>query len=183
LACCYRRDEFQPNVPPDIDITFASNPGATTAQVTRNLTNNTAPVSNWTLSTNLSFGNVNIPQQDGIRVEILDASGKVIADVEASQPWPNPAELLANGQPIFHISDGTTFINTVNVTTLLNITASGGQITFTYGTYAPITTPVFDSASNWQQPKTLLVYAFSSANTAGSSYNVNFNTLHFVETP
>lgn len=172
----YRKD-----VSPDIDISFANRPAAT-ATVTRNLTDSVSPVSSWTLSTTLIFGWPNL-QVEGLRIEILDTSGKVIAvvDPNCSDSACGSFNFFVNGQSVFQSPDQWSFLGAIDLLTPLTIDASAGGITFTYGSYARVTTSVSDSASNWQLPKTLRVYAWSTY--GGYHYSVNLHTLHFVTKP
>lgn len=49
----------------------------------------------------------------------------------------------------------------------ISIVASGGKVTFNYAGYAPVVANIFDPSSDWQSPKTMRLYFW----TSGSNYS------------
>lgn len=68
----------------------------------------------------------------------------------------------------------------------ISIVAAGGKITFNYAGYGPIVTKIFDPSSDWQTPKTMRLYFW----TSGSNYsratdllNMRFSAGNIVTLP
>ena len=167
----YRKDDS-----PDIDIGFAHRP-AGTATVTRDLGTPATPLAEWTLTTTLRFGWLNIAASEGLDIEILDGADKVIVRLSPTQVDSGNYRFLANGQPLFRSSDMATFTSMIRSLQPLTIHASSGSLTIAYGTQAPVNATVFDPESNWRMPKVLKVRAWSTY--GGYNYSVNFRNLNF----
>src|SRR5207249_2656818 len=108
--------------------------------------------------------------------DILDDTGKVIARLDTESFVANGDDaLLANSVVIVHAPDFVPFDSITGVSQPFSITATSGQITFSYGPYAPVTTGVFDPTSNWQKPRTLRLHFWTD--TTGANYRSIINLI------
>lgn len=126
--------------------------------VTRNLGDANEAISNWKLEGNLTYEENRANRKGaGSFFEVLDDNGKIITRFfpEINEPL---FTLYANKNTIIRQGEHSTVYNEINRWNKVEVVGSKNGITIKYGTYAPVTVPVFDSESNWKKPKTLRLH-------------------------
>ncbi|MBI5003514.1 peptidoglycan-binding protein [Candidatus Kaiserbacteria bacterium] len=167
---------------PDIDILFAHRPAAN-ATVTRDLGTPDASTTSWMLTGAVVFasglsGSPNMGDYEGMYFDVLDDAGKVISRLYTKQVTANDYRVFANNQVIFQMTEFKSFLLAIRKVQPFSIKANGGNVTITYGSYTPVTTPTFDSTANWRKPKTIKLYFWSTA--GGYNHGINFSKLNFI---
>lgn len=152
---------------PDLLVKYRFSAVPTVATITRDLGTVGNNVSSWKLSGVISYANT-YPNYDsdnlgadslgGCFLEVLDDQDKVITRLFWNGIQPTKIiRLFINNQII---TQG--YIDTMrlvyNVSQPIDISVTGGVVTAKYGKYAPVTTTVMDSTSNWESPKTMRIY-------------------------
>lgn len=158
---------------------FAQSNGTYT--VSRTLGNNTS-LTSWKLDGVLDFvGNAenDMLNKGGMFIDVLDNAGKIITRFWSSSvydPVDPVMSIYANNAVI--AKGGKSVIQPVMYKPQpFKIEAANGGLTFTYGTYAPVTAKVFDASSNWRNPQSLRLYFFSN----GGAYTriVDIKSMRF----
>jgi hypothetical protein len=164
--------------PADVAVSYAQASGAYT--VNRDLGNQNA--GSWKIAGNISYEGNNANSSDGqggVYFEVLDAAGKIITRFYTTLYWSNNiAYMSATANKTVLASDKSEIIQPVLTTSQpISIVVSGGAVTFQYAGYAPVTAPVFDPSANWQSPKTMRLYFW----TSGSNYSraVDLSNMRF----
>lgn len=182
---------YNPSQSPDIQISFCQ---ASTASppppytVTRSLSGTSVSTTSWTLTAMVSWtreNNDNGGTNDGLHFDIVDGAGKVIARVDPVQVTSNTTyRLLVNGATLLSFSGtAAAFRAIINAPTLLTISASGGNITFTYGVNGPTTVAPFDGTSVWNEATNLVITGFCIISAGYFNHTIDLQTLNFSHVP
>ncbi len=164
---------YKKDVSPDIELRFIGKDK--TATITRDLGATNASSTTWAITATMSISAPALEPYTDVYVDILDDMGKVISRIHNNR-IKGIGYLYANDKTIFS-SPTADFQSVISASQPLTMTASDGNLTFTYGSYPSVTAHVFDSTSDWRRPKILRVN-FSST-IAAYNYNINFKELHF----
>lgn len=137
-----------------------------TYSVSRTLGNNTN-LTSWKLNGVLDFvGNAenDMLNKGGMFIDVLDNTGKIITRFWSSSVYdPVDPIMSINANNAVIAKAGKSIIQPVMYKPQpFKIEASANGLTFTYSTYAPVTTNVFDAGSNWRNPQSLRIYFFSN---------------------
>ena len=161
----------------------------------------TAPLTTWNFAATINYGNKyylsnypNVREETdadsyGQYLDILDDADKVIARFNPKDIGGNVHTLQGNGVTIMSspVSSGgydpLSFVSKQSIPTRLSISAQNGLITFTYGSYAPVTRPVFDTTANWQNPRTLRLHFWTGSNATGYRQAIALGEATFSPAP
>lgn len=125
-----------------------------TAIVQRDLGTNNV-VNNWKISGLMSFdGSTIIANGSKIYIEVLDATGKVLARFYYTGNFSTGVTTIF-GNTATIVSNTTTAYTDLTHSTPIEIKCVNGLVTFTYGSYTAVSTAIFDGTGNWKTPKTL----------------------------
>lgn len=147
---------------PDLFSTFNQSSGTASAQ--RDLgTNNVA--SSWQISGLLSFEFSDVSAGSNIKsyVDVLDANGKIISRFYYTLTYKTKVLTVHANSAII--------VSAVGIDSILlkhqpwQVGVVNGVVTFTYAGFAPVSTTLYDSTANWQQPKSLRQYFVGGAPT------------------
>ena len=192
---------YKKDAPYDVSVISFRQPGQK-AHLTRDLTSpSTAPLTTWNFAATINYGNKyylsnypNVREETdadsyGQYLDILDDADKVIARFNPKDIGGNVHTLQGNGVTIMSapVSSGgydpLSFVSKQSIPTRLSISAQNGLITFTYGSYAPVTRPVFDSTANWQNPRTLRLHFWTGSNATGYRQAIALGEATFSPAP
>jgi hypothetical protein len=164
---------------PDVDANYAQ--GSGTYTINRDL--GSSVLNSWKITGSVNYEGNNANSSDGqggVYLEVLDAFGKVITRFYTTLYWVGSTPYMSvNANNTVLASDITTTIQPVLVQAQpLSIAVANGIVTFTYANYAPVTTTVMDATSNWEIPKTMRLYFW----TSGSNYSraVDLQSMRFI---
>ncbi len=155
-----------------------------TYTVNRDLGSNNVTES-WKISGELAYPG-NTPNVNSITqyFEVLDDQNKVLTRFYpelniASNPIE--ATIFANKAVLARGNDAT-IRGDMNNLRPFEVKIINGTVTFTYSSYAPVTTAIFDATGNWRKPKTLRVI-FNSTKTAIAVYQtiIDLKDLKFYK--
>ncbi len=137
----------------------------------------------WDLSMNLQWNWVNHDPYCGQQLKILDDAGRVVANLDATLvAYPDDARLYGNGATLVQADSPTLQNQILAAWRPLHITGENGQITFQYGDYAAVTTPIVDAAADWRRIKTFLLYYWTNYDWCGYPSGVNLRDLRLDTT-
>ena len=168
---------------PDVNIHFTQTSG--TYIVSRDLGANSS-VNSWQLNGLVDYNgnaenNIN-GNGGGGYLEVLDDTGRIITRFYPQAIYTAPyAQIGIYANQILLARDSTAKVQSVmNSPQPFSVSAVNGIVTFTYANYAPVSTTVFDSKSNWKKPKTLRLYFFGNFNNYGR--NIDVKNMRFSKT-
>lgn len=163
---------------PDVNIQLHPMAANMTVTTSRNLTTSAGDLSSWTLS-----GQVIYPASDFGKgtntgyLQVLDERGRVIARIYRQEiSFPSDARLYFNDKIAVQL-DQVTLETLGKQFQAIKIKATSTGLTFQYGDFPPVSTTIFDPASNWKRPKTLQVLFYSPAQ---NEHEINLSNLRFV---
>ncbi|WP_207534032.1 PA14 domain-containing protein [Desertivirga arenae] len=163
---------------PDVATRFRQTAGSYT--LTRNLGTVPCTITGWKITGNVNYdGNYENQTGGGSYLDVLDNSGKVIVRFYTKIIYgsTNQIYIYANDKVIAQAAQN--LIKPVLSTFQpLELSASASGIVVKYGTYAPVTTTVFDPLSNWRAPKAMQLYFWTSA-VNGNNYDRNISLEGF----
>jgi PA14 domain/FlgD Ig-like domain/Secretion system C-terminal sorting domain len=160
----------------DVAVAYTQNNGTYT--INRDLGNNQV-VTAWNLSGNMDYEGNNgnsAAGQGGFYLEVLDAAGKIITRFYTTLDWKNNLPYVSiTANKTVMVDDKAELVQPiVGSAQPISITVTSGFAIFKYGNYAPVTTALFDASSNWQTPKTMRLYFW----TSGSNYSRSVDLLN-----
>jgi hypothetical protein len=171
------RYQYNPLKPKDILISYVKSV-ANTSTVSKDLgTNNVT--TNWKITGTVTYPG-NMPNGNSVSqyLEVLDDAGKVLTTFyDTLNRSTGVAKVLGNGTAI--VTSNEAGIRAIQNNSLaLTIACVGGNITFTYGSYSPITTAISDGTGNWHKPTTLRVKMQNNGNgTTAYGANIDLQDL------
>ena len=172
---------YRKEPPHDLSLTFQQNTG--NATVTRDLGAPSDSTRRWTFAADLNYtGNYpNHGTQGGQYFDVLDDAGRIIARFySVVVAYPNDFRVYGNDNAVVQGTDDRTLRSVTWQWQPLEITAENGAITFRYGPYGPVTTHVFDAASDWRRAKSLRFYFWTNAPSANYSRSVDLDHAQFL---
>ncbi|MEP6747117.1 MAG: PA14 domain-containing protein [Bacteroidota bacterium] len=163
---------------PDIAANYAQNAGVYT--INRDLGNGV--LNAWKISGVINYEGTNANSsagQGGVYFEVLDAFGKVITRFYNTLYWSGgSAYLSVSANNTILASDIASNIGpTIVQAQPISISLANGVATFTYANFPPVTTSILDPSANWEIPKTMRLYFW----TSGSNYSrsVDLQSMRF----
>src|SRR5260221_241975 len=162
--------------PADVSANYAQI--SSTYTINRDLGNNHV-TNSWKIAGDISYEGNNANSSDGqggVYFEVLDAAGKIIARFYPTLFWSNnlPYMSVTANKAVLASDKSGTIQPVLTTVEPISITAAGGKVTFNYAGYAPVVTTIFDPSSDWQTPKTMRLYFW----TSGSNYSRAMDLLN-----
>ena len=145
-------------------------------------------VSSWTLSGDVTFQrNQDNAFGQASYIDVLDSTNKIISRFNTAQEPrvgndPVVLTVYGNGTSILQDTSGAIKNSVLSQTQPFTIHATNNAVTFSYGTYTPITTGIFDQQSNWQNPTTMRMYFSGGGGNPPYSHTIDLAHVHFLAT-
>jgi prepilin-type N-terminal cleavage/methylation domain-containing protein/prepilin-type processing-associated H-X9-DG protein len=165
---------------PAIQMSYCNNNsvgGPSTPTVTRDLGDYDATTKQWVLTGRL-WNSTDSDWHDGggVYIEVLDAAGKQLAKmIHYRQNWSSDFRLYLNNT-IVKQGDVTTMRSYLNQWHDFSITCAKKKLLMRFSTLNSVTEVPYDSAADWQRPKTLRFY-FQRQSAANHGYTLSADRL------